>query len=284
VNKFGEALEIPSYQLDFSPQVTTERFKMRLMVLNVWGGNMLDKLADFVSEQSDSTHIFCFQEVLNSKKDITDLPHQYKGRTLSTLTKQLNGFKRYFTEPYSSFGERLATFVRDDIQVQENSWETLVPQRKTGEYSIGSNLQYVTMKAGEGEFLVANVHGFWIKGNNGDTTERIDQSKKIIRALARFKEPKILCGDFNLAPDTKSIGMLEGSLNNLTKKHAIETTRSTLAEKSKGRIVDYVFVSPEIEVRDFKIVDSKASDHLALRLDFQIFPTARYCRRGRNGR
>jgi exonuclease III len=242
------------------------------MVLNVWGGNMLDQLVDFVSEQSDSTDIFCFQEILHSKKDIIDLPYQYKGRTLRTLTKQLPRFKSYFTEPYTSFGERLATFVRDDIQVRENSWETLVPQQKTGEYSIGSNLQYVTMKAGEDEFLLGNVHGFWIKGNSGDTPERIDQSRKILRVLTRFKEPKILCGDFNLAPATKSIGMLEGSLNNLTKKHAIETTRSTLAEKSKGRIVDYIFVSPEIEVRDFKIVDSKASDHLALRLDFQIFP------------
>jgi endonuclease/exonuclease/phosphatase family metal-dependent hydrolase len=247
---------------------------MRLVVLNIWGGNLLDKLVDFVSEQTDSTHIFCFQEVIDSKKDVTDLGYQYRGRTLRTLKEQLRGFKPYFTEPYTSFGERLATFVRNDIQVRENNWETLVRQQKTGEYSIGSNLQYVTMKTGDSEFLVANVHGFWIKGNNGDTTERIDQSKKITNVLTRFKEPKILCGDFNLAPDTKSIAMLEGSMNNLTKKYAIETTRSNLAEKSKGRIVDYVFVSPDIDVRDFKIVDSKASDHLALRLDFQISPTS----------
>ncbi len=251
----------------------TDEFKMRLMVLNIWGGNMLDKLADFVSEQSDSTHIFCFQEVLDSKKDVTDLPYQYKGRTSRTLTKQLSRFKPYLTEPYTSFGERLATFVRNDIQVRENSWEILVPQQETDEYSIGSNLQYVTMKTGDSEFLVANVHGFWLKGNYGDTTERIEQSKKIIRVLTQFKEPKILCGDFNLAPDTKSIGMLESSMNNLIKKYAIETTRSILAEKSKGRIVDYIFVSPDIDVRDFKTVDSKTSDHLALRLDFQIFAT-----------
>jgi hypothetical protein len=200
------------------------------------------------------------------------LPYQFKGRTLRTLTKQLRRFKPYFTEPYTSFGERLATFVRDDIQVRENSWEILVPQQRTGEFSFGSNLQYVTMKYGDGEFLVANVHGFWIKGNYGDTAERIDQSKKIVRILTRVKEPKILCGDFNLAPDTKSIGMLEGSMNNLVKKYAVETIRSVLAEKTKGRIVDYVLVSPDIDVRDFAIVDSKASDHLALRLDFQIFP------------
>lgn len=233
---------------------------------------MLDKLVDFVSEQSESTDIFCFQEVLDSERDVTDLPYRYKGRTLRTLTKQLAGFKPYFTEPYSSFGERLATFVRNDIQVRENSWEILVPQKKTGEISIGSNLQYVAVKTGDRKFLVANVHGFWIKGNYGDTTERMDQSKKIIRVLTQFKEPKILCGDFNMAPDTKSIVMLEGSMNNLTKKYAVEATRSSLAEKSKGRIVDYVFVSPEVDVRDFKTVDSKASDHLALRLDFQIFP------------
>jgi Endonuclease/Exonuclease/phosphatase family len=245
---------------------------MRLMVLNIWGGNLLDKLVDFVSEQSKSTDIFCFQEVLDSEKDVTDLGYRFKGRTLRTLTMLLRRFKPYTTGPYSSFGERLATFVRNDIQVRENGWEVLVPQQKTGEHSIGSNLQYVTMKTGDGEFLVANTHGFWIKGNNRDTTERIDQSQKIIRVLTRFKEPKILCGDFNLAPDTKSIGMLVGSMNNLVKKYAIETTRSGLAEKSKGRIVDYIFVSPDVNVRDFRIVDSEASDHLALCLDFQIVP------------
>jgi exonuclease III len=247
---------------------------MRLVALNIWGGNLLDKLVDFVYEQSDCTHIFCFQEVIDSKKDVTDLGYRYGGRTLRTLTKQLRGFKPYSTGPYTSFGECLTTFVRNDIQVRENKWEILVPQQKTGEYSIGSNLQYVTMKTGDREFLVANVHGFWINGNNGDTTERIDQSKKIINVLTRFKEPKILCGDLNLAPDTKSIAMLEGSMSNLTKKYAIETTRSSFAEKNKGRIVDYLFVSPDIDVRDFKTVDSKASDHLALRLDFQTFPAS----------
>lgn len=43
-----------------------------------------------------------------------------------------------------------------------------------------------------------------------------------------------------------------------------------LAEKSKGRIVDYMFVSSGVDVRDFRTADSRASDHLALQLDFRI--------------
>jgi len=242
----------------------------RLIVLNVWGGSRLEELVDFVGEGSGTTDIFCFQEVLDRDTDLVDYPHQYKGGTFKTLKRQLSTFHPYLIEPYTSFGERLATFVRGDIEVLENDWEILVPQQETDDHSIGSNLQYARMKRNGSDFLVANVHGFWIKGNNLDTNERISQSKKIVSLLSRFNEPKILCGDFNLAPDTRSIGMLEDHMNNLTKKYSIGTTRSVLAEKNKGRIVDYVFVSSRVDVRDFRTMDSRASDHLALQLDFRI--------------
>jgi endonuclease/exonuclease/phosphatase family metal-dependent hydrolase len=243
---------------------------MRLIVLNVWGGSRLDELADFVREESGTTDIFCFQEVLDRDTDLIDYPQQCKGGTFKTLKNLLSTFHPYLTEPYTSFGERLATFVRSDIQVLENRWEILVPQQKTNDHSIGSNLQYARTRSKSGDFLIANVHGFWLKGNNRDTDERVSQSKKIISLLSRFNEPKILCGDFNLAPDTRSIAMLEDQMNNLTKKYSIETTRSVLAEKNKGRIVDYVFVASRIDVRDFRTMDSRASDHLALQLDFRI--------------
>jgi len=101
--------------------------------------------------------------------------------------------------------------------VLENHWKILVPQQETDDHSIGSNLQYSRLRSKDSDFLIANVHGFWLKGNNRDTEERVTQSKKIVSLLSRFNEPKILCGDFNLAPHTRSIGMLEDHMSNLTR-------------------------------------------------------------------
>ena len=92
----------------------------------------------------------------------------------------------------------------------ENHWKILVPQQETDDHSIGSNLQYSRLRSKDSDFLIANVHGFWLKGNNRDTEERVTQSKKIVSLFSpRFNESKTLCGDFNLASDMRSIWMLE---------------------------------------------------------------------------
>ena len=88
--------------------------------------------------------------------------------------------------------------------------------------------------------------------------------------------PKILCGDFNLFPDTKSIAVLKQVMKSLTDEFGIETTRSRLHfENFKGEAIpdtisDYMFVSPEVRVDSFSVPDIEISDHLPLVLDFSL--------------
>ena len=44
-------------------------------------------------------------------------------------------------------------------------------------------------------------------------------------------------------------------------------TRSLL--KNRPEIVDYVIVSPEVEVENFKVLNEEVSDHLPLYLEFE---------------
>ncbi|MBP8994985.1 MAG: hypothetical protein KBG30_14410 [Bacteroidales bacterium] len=85
--------------------------------------------------------------------------------------------------------------------------------------------------------------------------------------MDNFNGAKILCGDFNVAPDTKSMEILETSMNNLVKEYKVTTTRSHLYTK-EHKFADYILVSPEIKVKKFEVIQDVVSDHLPLMLEF----------------
>jgi len=132
--------------------------------------------------------------------------------------------------------------------------------------------QYIKIKINNEKITVGNLHGLWQSSGKSDTPERFKQSKMIKNFYASHENKKILCGDFNLRPETKSISTLEDCFKNLIKIYNIKSTRTNLykdADKYRDYIADYVFVSPDISVTDFKILNHLVSDHLPLMLEFQ---------------
>src|SRR5581483_7148606 len=108
---------------------------------------------------------------------------------------------------------------------------------------------YTKIMCGSQELLILNVHGKWYPGQKLDDTDRLEQSKIILEFAQKFSGPKIICGDFNLMPQTQSIAMLEGDYRNLIKDFGITNTRneaSWKAHNNKQYFADYTFVSPEI--------------------------------------
>jgi len=99
---------------------------------------------------------------------------------------------------------------------------------------------------------------------------------RIVEHLSKCTDPKVIGGDFNLMPDTESVGLFEKSgYKNLIKDFDIKTTRSSLnsGKYPEGDIqyfADYAFVSPEVKVKDFKVPQVEISDHLPLILEFEI--------------
>ncbi len=103
-----------------------------------------------------------------------------------------------------------------------------------------------------------------------DSDKRINQSKVILDFMSMFDCPKILAGDFNLLLDTESIRMLEaGGMRNLIKEYDIKSTRTELYKKDI-KFADYIFISPEIKVKDFKVLQDVVSDHSPLYLEFDV--------------
>lgn len=254
---------------------------MRLISLNIWGGKLFGPLTDFLKAYSNKVDFFCFQEVYHSsfKKEIGDgMP----SNVFLEISNLLSNFRAFFAPTFkvnNSYNHMgldlsigLAIFVRKTIPVRTSgdifiygSKHELIGQKiKT----MPRNLQYLTFTIEGKSYLLCHFHGIWHPKTKVDTKDRLEQSKKIKKFLNAYEGRKILCGDFNLLPNTKSMLILEKGMRNLIKESNISTTRNSLY-KRKEKYADYILISQGISVRNFKVIDLTVSDHLPLFLDFQ---------------
>jgi endonuclease/exonuclease/phosphatase family metal-dependent hydrolase len=108
----------------------------------------------------------------------------------------------------------------------------------------------------------------------GDSVERVNQSLKIKNFLDFVNGHKILCGDFNLRPGTKSLEILSQGMNDHIKINGVQSTRTSFYPGPE-RFADYIFTSKDINVKSFQVLAEEVLDHAALQIDFVITETER---------
>jgi len=255
---------------------------MKLISLNTWSGRALHPLMNFFRKYADQIDIFCLQEVRNSSQESVDSRHPGEylyGQLFDKISKELKDFEgsfAYFDEDKDKMS--LATFWRHNVSLKTvEDFIVHKPEipKETGSIVFSSRkLQYITIEYKGNEILVANYHGLWNNGPKTDTPERILQLKRIKKKLNEYEGPKIICGDFNLLPDTESMNILEKGMDNLVKKYNIQSTRTPLyrryEDSNSPNFADYILISPEILVKNFKVLPELASDHAALFLEFEV--------------
>lgn len=241
---------------------------MKIISLNTWGGRIHEPFLNFLKE-NEEVDIFCFQEVY---KDAFGIEKEYLEDSLdlyNDISKMLPNHKGYFRP---SIGDHygLAIFVKSSIHVLEEGDVTIYDvQNYEGGGNHSRNLQYIKIQDKDKVLCVANVHGLWNGQGKTDTNERVEQSKRIVNFLQGINEDIVLCGDFNLLPETQSISIVEDfGLRNLIKDFNIISTRTSLYEKPV-KFADYVFISQKIKVNDFKVMIDEVSDHSPLWLEIE---------------
>lgn len=121
------------------------------------------------------------------------------------------------------------------------------------------------------ELRLINYHGIWSRDKMG--TEKTKIACETIRDFGlETKGGVIICGDFNLFPETNSIKVLNHEFRNLCNEFNIKSTRpetNELSNKSRN-VVDYIFTNEKIKVNNFEVINSNVSDHLPLILEFDI--------------
>lgn len=246
---------------------------MRAIFLNCWqdGRHLWKEITSYLLEESEKTDIFALSEAGDKLFDF--------------FKENLPDFQRFYTMDKSldnSLDSSLM-LVGKNIEVVEYN-KLLLYETDESRMIPPGFVHAADLKMGEKVVRVGSVQGTALPGDKNDTPERIKQSEDTLKTMGTG-ENRILGGDFNLNPDTKSIKMFEDAgYRNLIKEFDIKNTRNEYAFKQarelaeKGEVefhgeqpfADYCFVTPSIKVKSFEVPALEISDHLPLVLEFEF--------------
>lgn len=241
---------------------------MKLITLNIWGGHIRRPLLDFI-KLHQYVDVFCFQEVYhNAESKISDEDRENTLNILTEIHHMLPGFNAFF-RPVVGKSYGIGIFIKKDFEVIGEG-EILIHENPDylGFGPAHSRiLQWLECRCNDRPYSIMNVHGLWNGKGKTDTPERIAQSRRIKEFVESISIPKIICGDFNLKPDTESIRIIENGMRNLIQEHQVRSTRTSYYEKEE-RFADYIFTCPHIAINKFEVLKDEVSDHTPILLDF----------------
>lgn len=262
---------------------------MRLISLNIWEGRCGLDVLNFLLEKAAETDVFCLQEVFRPVTG-SGVSRQTSSGDLSVdafadIASQLTDFKGQFDPAMRGGDSRpgrekeealrgLAIFHRRDASVLDQGNIFVFGQMNQIVGGVTArNLQYISICDDGKKYLICNFHGLYIGKGKGDTSQRIEQSQNIVSFLklrrSTYEEEVILCGDFNVHPDTQSMRKLEKfGLRNLNGEYGFPTTRTRLRGTQAMDAPDYILISSGIVVKHFEVMQDAVSDHAPLSLVF----------------
>ena len=241
---------------------------MKLITLNIWGGHVHRPLIEFFNQHRD-VDVFCLQEVYHQAKETISAEDRWHHLDIfAEIAEALPEHQGYFC-PIVNGIYGLAAFVKKSVNVID---EGSVPIHDNPDYpgrgpTHPRILQWLKLTAQEKQYVICNIHGLWNGQGKGDSPARLLQSERICDFTSSIDVPTLLCGDFNLLPDTESIRRLEVGMTNLITQHDITSTRTELYDKPIG-YADYVLTPPDINVNHFEVLADVVSDHAPLLIEF----------------
>jgi len=244
---------------------------MKLITLNIWGGHVYQPLLDFFKKYQE-VDIFCLQEVYHRAPERISKEERFLSLNIFDEILHLLPNHQGFFRPTVKGVYGIGTLIKKNMDVLAEG-EILIhdnPDYDGTGPKHPRNLQWLECRESKGAkvFSVLNIHGLWNGLGKTDTEEREAQSYRVRNFLDCLNTPKILCGDFNLRPDTKSLKIISEGLIDLIQEYEIKSTRTSLYPKEE-KYADYIFTSPEgINIKKFEVLKDEVSDHAGLFLEF----------------
>jgi endonuclease/exonuclease/phosphatase family metal-dependent hydrolase len=243
---------------------------LKLIQLNIWGGRLQHQLADFlIDEQPD---FICLQEAISFNQEDAAV-----FLTIENIQKN-NNLKYTAIAPVFSFVlikcvARFSNCIISSFPIRksETIFTHLEHQENFDFNEHNSNVRnfiHAVIDVNGQTYNLLTHHGYHIPDHKNGDAETLRQMKQLGEYIGQLNGPVILTGDFNLAPHSESLEVINSRLTNLSLAHHLKTTRTSLTHKTE--VCDYVFVNDDIKVNKFYASDKIVSDHKALVLEFEI--------------
>lgn len=243
---------------------------MKILQLNIWGGKLSRQIVDLLRrEQPD---VVCLQEVITIAGG-----ESFFFEDLEEIQKH-TGYEHAYHAPSHTF----------NLMKRKADWGNAILSRspfletadvytygepipdfdflKDTDYNTGRVLQHAIIETENGPLHILNHHGYHVHSHKNGDDETLRQCGLIADYVKGLEGRIVLCGDFNLLPDSSSIELINSFLVNHVIENKVLTTRTPLTHKTEA--CDFIFTSPDIEVKSFQVLDDIVSDHKALTIDF----------------
>jgi endonuclease/exonuclease/phosphatase family metal-dependent hydrolase len=265
---------------------------MRVFCLNGWGGRLHDLLIAYIA--SADPDVLCLQEVVHTpdapKPWLTYRDHgielPQRANFFGDVSRALPNHTAIFCpaaqgdlwEGSACFKSQwgLATFVRSTIPIigqAQGFVHGTFSADGYGEHPRSRSAHAVRLFDFEARHAVtiAHMHGLRDLDGKHDTPARLLQAQRLAllaKSVAVDGEPLIVCGDFNVFPDSETFDILRDiGLTDLVTRHGFTSTRTSHYKKAE-RYADYMLVNAAVTVRAFDVVkEPEVSDHCPLVLE-----------------
>jgi endonuclease/exonuclease/phosphatase family metal-dependent hydrolase len=244
---------------------------MKIVQLNAWQGKFRQEIIAFL--KSEKPDFVCMQEV-------NDLKGRSGYKFFATLDeiKEGGGFSEAFmSQAYScrymerelEYGNTILSntpFTKAETVFTRGKYKRHFDIEKDD--SNTRNLQVASVKVGNTTLNILNHHGHCIPESKAGDDETMRQMGMVADIVDGLRGPIIMCGDFNLAPDSESLGLINARLTNLSIVNNLKRTYNQFS--AVHAVCDYIFVNDRVKVRNFEMSDEILSDHKALILEFDL--------------
>jgi endonuclease/exonuclease/phosphatase family metal-dependent hydrolase len=244
--------------------------RVKFLSLNLWNGELLDSVLDFLKEQD--ADILILQEVPYAVGE--NFPKQYRSFEI-LRTKLLYPYNDYAVglihdHPGPQLKIPTGNAILSKFKITE-SWHSFFHEPFNPDYHDTAEnygtyphiLQHAILETPAGEINVFNFHGVWDLDGDNYSDRRKEMADKIITAI-KGKPNVLLGGDTNAKPTNQAIKDIGQHLTSVF-GNDLESTFNMRRKDNPGyatAAVDMLFVSPDIKILERACPNVDISDHL----------------------
>jgi len=255
---------------------------LSILQLNINSDNFWNQLTTYLTTHDfDILHL---QEItgkdtisgnIDSKRDCFEALQKLLGEKYNGA---LTIAERFTSSPSAYLGN--ATFYKKQFTLIEKNILPINQQAEPFSSTAQSfekearSLLYLTLEIEGRTISFLNTHLAWAKTPK-EEPHQTEQAAILIDYLKTVPSPFVLSGDFNLDPQQPTVQNINVLARNLTSEYHITNTLNPRTHRAQmlfppGVAVDYIYVSRDISVKTFDVVEEDLSDHLGLTAELEI--------------